>query len=87
MRFAPHSLDAEVPHLVNADAFGDHDLDDSIAGFGEGVVGVLPVGDDTDSADGRVEAEVTDKFGQTREIRFRGNHDVHATGHHLNPEC
>ena len=63
MRFAPHSLDAEVPHLVNTYALGDHDLDDSIAGVGEGVVGVLPVGDDADSVDGWVDAEVTKKFG------------------------
>ena len=81
MRFTPHSLDAEVPHLVNADALGDHDLDDSIAGVGEGVVGVLPVGDDADGADSRVEAQVTDKFGQADEIRFRRNDDVHAAGH------
>ena len=68
MRFTPHSFDATVPHLVNADAFGDHDLDDAIAGVGEGVVGVLPVGDDADSVDGWVAAEVTEQFGQTREI-------------------
>ena len=66
---------------------GTLDLDDSIAGFGEGVVGVLPVGDDADGANDWVMAEVTDKFGQASEIRFRRNYDVHAAGHHLNPEC
>ena len=68
MSFAPHSLDAEVPHLVNTDAFWDEDLDDPIAGFGEGVVGVPSVGDDTDCSDHWVAAEVTEQFGQTREI-------------------
>ena len=68
MRFAPHSLDAEVPHVLNADALGDHDLDDSIAGVGEGVVGVLPVGDDTDCLNQWVAAEVIDESGQASEI-------------------
>jgi hypothetical protein len=53
---------------MNADTFGDKDLDDVIGRIGECVKGCLSVGDDTDGADGRVEAEVTDKFGQTREI-------------------
>ena len=68
MRFAPHSLDAEVPHLVNADALGDQNFDDVICWVGECVKGRLPVGDDADCSDRWVAAEVTEQFGQTREI-------------------
>jgi hypothetical protein len=65
---ATYGLNAAVPHVLNADTFGDEDLADVIGRIGECVKGCLSVGDDADGADGRVEAEVTDKFGQTREI-------------------
>ena len=81
MRIATNGLDATIPHVLNADTFGDSDRDDVLGRDGKGVKGCLPVGDDADGADGRVEAEVTEKFGQTLEIRFRRNHDVQKVRH------
>ena len=81
MRIATNGFDATIPHVLNADAIWDDDFDDVLGQVGECVKGCLPVGDDADGADGRVEAEVTEKFGQTREIRFRRNHDVHRARH------
>ena len=68
MHIATDGLNAAVPHVLNADTFGDEDFDDAIGRIGECVKGCLPVGDDADGADGRVEAEVTEEFGQTRKI-------------------
>ena len=47
---------------------GAVDREDVLGRIGECVKGCLPVGNDADGADGRVEAEVTEEFGQTREI-------------------
>lgn len=68
MRIATYGLNATIPHVMNADTFGDSDRDDVLGRIGECVKGCLPVGNDADDADGRVEAEVTEEFGQTREI-------------------
>ena len=81
MHIATDGLNAAVPHVLNAGALGDSDRDDVLGRVGECVEGRLPVGDDADGADGTVEAEVTDKFGQTGEIRLRRNHDVHRFRH------
>ena len=72
---------------MDTDTFGDRDRADVFGRIGECVKSGLTVGDDAHGADDWVEAEVTKKFGQTREIRFRRNHDVHSAGRHLNPEC
>ena len=65
---ATYGLNAAVPHVLNADTFGDEDLADVIGRIGECVKGRLPVGDDADCSDRWVAAEVTEQFGQTREI-------------------
>ena len=63
MRIATNGLDATIPHVLNADTFGDSDREDVLGRVGECVKGCLPVGNDADGADGWVEAEITKKFG------------------------